>query len=353
MLLVLAAAQAATVTDLPPFLRGDVTVSYTFDRLGGSLSQHAELGTSDQEVAQRSVNAHVMHYGAAFGVAPGAALFVDVPHTVYQSVEAQQWSKMVYDPATETGSYLGTATEEDVTVARGNGIGGVWIGAKGTPFSELFTSRRNRATLLLDFAVRTPNDNNWFAIKEASTTGGLGTRGVGPGGVGIQVGGTASTTQGKVEPYLSFAYVDNLPVTVNITKDDGTPLWNNCTIDPANTVDASFGAEFVAGQNENSGSRTAFDLHLATHWERYSETPTGLELPGVLQPEAGLVQKAEALEMGGGLGVDLRFMKYLELDLFGNALYRLPQRLESPYPVYTGDDTLHVLAGAKLNIRVR
>ncbi|GDX81100.1 hypothetical protein LBMAG42_29110 [Deltaproteobacteria bacterium] len=353
MLLALAVAQAATVTDLPPFLRGDVTVSYTFDRLQGSLNQHGALPIDDAEVGKRDINAHVMHYGAAFGVAPGAAVYVDIPHTIYQSVEVSEWSKMVYDPGSETGSYLGTATAEDATLSRGNGLQGVWSGAKGTPFSQSFTGRRNRVTWLLEGAVRTPSDASWFEIAEPSTTGGIGTRGAGAGGVGLRVSSTASMTEGKTEPYIRLAYEDNLPTTIDILADDGTPLWLNCEIDPANKVDAAIGAEFVLGQNDSSGSRSAFDLHVSTAWESYQDVPTGTELPAVLLPEAGLSQRAESLELGGGIGLDLRFMKYLSLSLFGDARYHLPQRIESPYPVYTGGDTVHIVAGTQLQIRVR
>ncbi len=353
MLFVLAAAQAATVTDLPPFLRGDVTIGYTFDRLQGSLVERGSSGDPDAEVGKRQVNDHSLHYGAAFGVAPGAAVFVDVQHTVYRSVEAQEWSKMVYDPSTESGTYVGTANEADETVARGAGLQGVWIGAEGTPFSQAFVKRHNRVTLLLQGAVRTPTEQSWFTVADPSTTGGLGMRGVGPGGVGLRIGGAASITQGRNEPYLSMVYEDNLPTTIDITADDGTLLWRNCEIDPANRFEAKVGTEVVLGSNEASGARSAFDVHLATGWTSFQDIPTGVELPAVLLPEAGLVQQSETLEMGGGLGLDLRFMKYLALNLHADARYHFPQRLESPYPVYTGPDTLHVMAGVDVQIRVR
>ena len=353
MLLVLAAAHAATVTDLPPFLRGDVTVSYTFDRLQGSLNQHGTLPADDQEVGSRVINAHVMRYAAAFGVAPGAALLIEVPHTLHQAVDVSDWSKMVYDPATGTGSYLNTGTEEATTITRGNGIQGVWIGAKGTPFSQGFSTRRNRVTWLVEGAVRTPSKESWFAIAEPSTTGGIGTRGAGNGGVGLRIASTASMTRGKTEPYLRLAYEDNLPTTIDILADDGRPIWLNCEIDPANRVDGVVGAEFIVGENATSGSRSSIDMHLSTAWESYEDVPTGTELPSVLLPEAGLFQKAESLEVGGGLGLDVRFMRYLSWGLFGEVRYHLSQRIESPYPVYTGGDTIHIIAGSQIQIRVR
>ncbi len=353
MLFLISLASAATVTDLPPFLRGDVSVGYTFDRLQGSLSQHSFLSEEDEDVADRQVNGHVMHYGLAFGVAPGTALFVDVPHTVYQSVEVQGWSKMVYDPATETGSYAGTVTEDDATVAKGNGVHGAWIGVKGTPFSEAFTSRRNRFTLLLEGAVRTPGDGAWFVVRDPSDSDGLGTHGAGPGGVGLRAAMTVSARHKRHEPYMRLVVEDNLPVTLDILDDDGTVLFKNAELDPANTVDAAVGAEFITGENANSGARSAVDLHLAAHWSSYQDVPTGVELPSVLLPDTGLVQQAESFELGGGVGLDVRFMKYLQWQLHGEVRYHLAQRIESPYPVYTGGDTIRIVAGTTLTIRVR
>ncbi|MSQ03083.1 MAG: hypothetical protein EXR71_14545 [Myxococcales bacterium] len=353
MLVLFTFASAATVTDLPPFLRGDVSVGYTFNRLQGKLSQHGQLSEDDLDVGERQINGHVMHYGLAFGVAPGTALFVDVPHTVYQSVEVQGWSKMVYDPATETGSYAGTVTEDDATVSKGRGVHGVWIGVKGTPFSEAFTSRRNRFTFLLEGAVRTPGDGAWFVVKDASDSGGLGTHGAGPGGVGLRAATTVSSRQGKHEPYMRLVVEDNLPVTRDILDDDGTLVLKDAEIDPANTVDAVVGAEFITGENANSGARSAVDLHLAAHWSSYQDVPTGLELPAVLLPDTGLVQQAESFELGGGAGLDVRFMKYLQWQLYGEVRYHLAQRVESPYPVYTAADTIRIVAGTSLSIRIR
>lgn len=353
MLFVLAVAQAATVTDLPPFLRGDVTIGYTLDRLQGSLTEHGLPGDADTDVGRRQINDHTLTYGLSFGVAPGAAISVAIPHTVYRSVEAQEWSKMVYDPATESGSYVGTAKQDDVTVSHGSGLQGVWIAARGTPFSEAFPKRHNRFTLLLEGAVRTPSEQSWFTIAEPTDDNGIGNRGAGYGGVGLKIGGAASITRGKTQPYVALSYEDNLPTTIDITTDDGTLLWRNCEIDPANKVDAKVGAEFTLGENTVSGARSAVDLHLVTGWTSHQDTPTGIELPAVLLPEAGLVQQAESFEMGGGVGLDLRFMKYLGLSIFGDVRYHMPQRIESPYPVYTGSDTIRIQAGAALDIRIR
>ena len=353
MLLVIAVAAAATVTDLPPFLRGDLSVAYGFDYLGGSLMERGQPGEEDTNVAGRVVSDHTLRYGLTFSVAPGAAVSVEIPHTVYRAVDVSDWSRMVYDPATGSGTYVGTATEPDATVSKGNGIGGVWIGVKGMPFSESFTSRKTRFTWLLEGAVRTPNEDNQLVVVSPGEGTGIGTRGAGPGGVGLRIVSTTSSRRGRTEPYIRLAYEENLPHEIDVLADNGEVLAKNQTVDPANRLEAAVGAELIAAENESSGGRTAFDLRLSAGWQSYQEIPTGIELPAVLIADAGLVQQAEAMEIGGGLGVDLRFMKYLEWDLWSDVRYQLPQRLESPYPVYTGGDTVHVSAGTRLTIRVR
>jgi hypothetical protein len=353
MLLVIAAASAATVTDLPPFLRGDLSVAYGFDYLGGSLTERGEIGEEDTTVANRVVSDHTLRYGLTFSVAPGAAVSVEIPHTVYRAVDVSEWSRMVYDPATGSGTYVGTATEEDATVSKGSGIGGVWLGVKGTPFSEAFVGRQTRFTWLLEGAVRTPNEDNQLVVVTPGEGSSIGTRGAGPGGVGLRVASTFSSRRGRTEPYLRLAIEENLPHEIDVLADNGEVLAKNVSVDPANRFEAVVGAEFIAAENSSSGARTAIDLRLSAGWQSYQDVPTGLELPAVLIEDAGLVQQAENMEIGGGLGLDFRFMKYLQLQLWGDARYHLPQRLESPYPVYTGGDTVHVAAGSKLTIRVR
>ncbi|MBM4367958.1 MAG: hypothetical protein FJ102_17225 [Deltaproteobacteria bacterium] len=354
-MLILSLAHAASITELPPFLRGDVVIGYQYDRLAGSLSEHGLSADDDVEVGKRAVQSHDMSYGLAFSVAPGAALTVRIPHTLHKSVGVSEWSQMVYDPATETGTYVGTATEADATSSEGSGVQGVWIGAKGTPFAEAFATRRNRATWLVEGALRTPSaNNNWYTITEPGPVdGAIGERGAGEGGLALHVGTAASTSFGASEPYLALSWTDTLATEIAITADDGSVIDGAAEIDPGGVFDARFGTELVAGKNDASGARTAFDLHVRGRYTGASKIPTGTELPAVLVPDAGIVQQAESMELGAGLALNLRFFKYMELDLYGDGLYRLPQRIEHPYPVYTGGDTVHVITGANVVIRVR
>jgi hypothetical protein len=169
----------------------------------------------------------------------------------------------------------------------------------------------------------------------------------------LRIGSVASTTVRKAHPYIGLWWEDTLPIEIDIIDDAGATLASNVTIDPGGHFRARFGTELVAGENEESGSRTGFDLHFNIAYTGASNIPTGVELPGVLLPEAGVIQSAESLEAGAGLALNLRFFRNMELDLYGDGAYHLPQRLEHPYPVYTGPDTIHIVTGANLVVRIR
>jgi hypothetical protein len=82
--------------------------------------------------------------------------------------------------------------------------------------------------------------------------------------------------------------------------------------------------------------------------------PSGLYLPAVLEATAGTaVQQAEAFEPGAGLQFIWRPMEYFQIAFGGDVAWHLPQRIESPYPVYTGDSTLHANGSTTLTVRIR
>jgi hypothetical protein len=350
MLLLAPMASASTVTDLPPFLRGDVEIGYAYDRVAGDI---LERGDDEVVVAQRAIQQHVMHYGGAFAVAPGAALTLELPHYISETIGYDQWSEMVYDPSTDSGTYQGTQAGTAGTLVKGSGVGGVWIGAKGTPFSQLWKSRNHRATWLLGLAVRTPDGSSLWSVEEPAENGPA-TRGAGPGGVGVRLETAFSATYGASEPYMRFAYTSEGSSKVDVLDDTGTVLASGVEVDPGDTAQVRFGTELVAGHNEANGQRTAVDLHLGMLYTGYGSVPSGVLLPSVLSASAGqAVQTAEQFEMGAGLGLNWRPMDYLELRFHGDLAWQLPSRPESPYPEWTGDQTLHYNTGVDLAVRVR
>jgi hypothetical protein len=338
-------ALAANVTELPPFLRGDVTVGYAYDQLAGSLVERSE--GEDVDVAQRTVSANQMRYALTFGAGPGAAVFLEIPQWISDDVSYSSLSEMVYDPATGKGTYQGTTAGEDGTYVTGSGLGGVWIGAKGTPFSESFKGRGNRATWLLEGALRTGDGSNYWTMSD-------GNRGAGNGGTAVRLRTAFSTTYGTAQPYVVGTYVHEGKRTVDVYDQAGTLLQTGVEVDPADEGLVRAGLEVLAAHNPANGSKLGFDLHMQADYQSYATLPSGFYLPRVLEASAGqAVQSAEQLEPGAGLGFSWRPMEYMQLDVYGDLAWHLPQRVESPYAVYTGADTLHLVAGSNLTVRIR
>lgn len=354
LLVFVAAAHAASVTDVPPFLRGDAWVRYSYDRLAGGLTEvDYQEDPARVPVGTRRIETHQLHYGFAFAAGPGVAVFLDIPHDVSSMVTFDSWHEMVYKPSTGSGTYTSSAEEPPFTVADGTGIHGAWIGLKGTPFSSQFKTRPSEATWLLSGAIRTPNaENNYWTVVEPAAKK-VGMRGAGPGGLGLRFETAFSTRLGAGEPYITAAYQYEAPVKVDLVNDQGESLAPNQKLNPPDSFQVRFGSEITLGENTTSGSRTNLDLHANFNYTTWGTVPTGVYLAGVLIDDAGKVQTAESLEPGAGLALGIRPFQYLQVDLKVDGYYHFPQRIEAPYPIYTGGDTFRVVAGADLTVRIR
>ncbi|MFN7145242.1 MAG: hypothetical protein ACK4YP_15825 [Myxococcota bacterium] len=338
-------ASAAVVTEIPPFLRGDIQVSYAYEQLGGTLIERT--GGESLEVGNRTLYDHSLTYGLVFSVAPGAAVFAELPHHLASAVHYGALAHMVYDPGTGSGTYQGTEAGTPGAYATGSGLGGIWLGVRGTPFSEAFPKRNSRATWLLEGAIRTADDTNFWTVDAE------GNRGAGPGGTAARVHTAFSTTFGNSAPYVSGTYVGEGKRTVQVVQPDGTD-GAEFEIDPANRGNVRIGVELVAGRNPASGSLFVFDMHLGVAYASHAQLPSGFFLPHVLEAsEGGPVLQSEQLEGGAGLAVHWRPFENMQIGLFGDLGYHLPQRIEYPYPVYTGGDTIRVTAGSSLGVRFR
>jgi hypothetical protein len=338
-------ASAAVVTEIPPFLRGDIQIAYTYEQLSGSLVERADQG--DVEVGQRTLADHMLRYGVAFSVAPGVAVFADLPHYVSSRVSYGSYSDMVYDPGTGSGTYIGTTPGTPGDLVSGAGLGGIWFGVRGTPFSEAFTSRNSKTTWLLEGAIRTGDKSSFWTVNED------GKRGAGPGGTAARLHTAFSTTVGRTAPYVAGTYVGEGKQTVTLVTPNGT-AYEGAEIDPANHGDLKIGVEVLTGRNPANGALFVFDLHLGVSYDAWAQLPSGFYLPKVLEAsEGGVVQQAEQLEGGGGLGATWRPFENMQIGVVGDVAYHLPQRLEYPYPVYTGGETLDVTFGSTLGVRFR
>ena len=342
----------ANVTEVPPWLRGDVSLNYSYDRLGGHLTEDIPeevdaVETADLEVGQRTLTDHVLSIDAIFSAGPGVAITLGFPIHVRESTWFGTSQTMVYDPTTGSGTMQGTNAVDIGAVAAGAGLEGVWIGLAGTPFSEAFEKRQNRATWRLAGALRTPNKHNFYTVD-------AGKRGVGSGGLGLRIDNAFSTTVGVTQPYLSFRYESEGKATVNVTDNSGSVISSKTELQGPKSADIRFGAEFLATRNAEADTDVRIDLHGVISYASWSLVPSGIYLPSVLNVTDGAaVQNAESADIGGGLGVSVQAIRYLRIGLFGQIQYHLRQRIESPYPIYTSGDTIRSLAGANMTIRVR
>lgn len=359
-------AVAASVTELPPFLTGDVGLAYGYDHLAGTIDERepadqvdaaaADEGvystTTEWEVAHRSLNTHRLDYHLAFGAGPGVAVKLDLPQYVSSAVTYTSLQNMVFDPATGTGTYFGTDEGTPGTYVSGKGFGGVWLGVAGQPFSEAYTKRNNKATWLAEMAFRTGDKSGYWAVSDD------GTRGAGPGGSAWRFHTAFSKRVGAAEPYISGTVTIEQPTTVVIASPDGLGgvilSGGEVTVNPANHGEIRAGTEVLAARNDVNGAQVALDIHLAANYSGYGDVVSGIYLPNVLDASLGtVVQQAESLEGGGGIALRWRPMEYMQIDLFGEMFFHMPQRLESPYNVYTWTDTTRALVGVDLTVRVR
>ena len=341
-----------TVTEIPPWLRGDIALRYTYDRLGGHLSQHVPMQVGDTEsqdveVGERTLTDHVLNIEGAFSAGPGVALTLGVPVHIRQSTWFGTSHTMVFDPASGSGTMIGTEAVEFNDVATGSGVEGVWIGVAGTPYSEAFTTRNNRATWKIGAALRTPNKNNFYTAPD-------GKRGVGTGALGLRFDNAFSTTIGGTQPYLSGRYQSDGKTTVDVTDADGNVIAAGLELQGSKSAKIRFGAEFLAAKNLEADTNVRVDLHALVNYSSWSLVPSGVFLPSVLEVSDGLVsQMSESMEFGGGLGFAFQPTRYFRIGFHGEAAYHMAQRIETPYPIYTAADTVHVTAGLDLGIRIR
>ncbi len=343
-----------TVTEVPPWLRGDVALNYGYDRLGGHLTEHvlessSDTASLDQQVGQRVVSDHVLSIDAMFSAGPGVGVTLGFPVHIREGTWFGNSQTMVYDPTSGAGTMIGTTSVDYGSTSAGGGLEGVWIGLAGTPFSEAFHNRNNRVTWRVAGALRTANKKNFY------TAGTDGKRGAGDGALGLKLENAFSTTiGGGTQPYISWKYQSDGQDTVDVTDDSGNVLASGVQLQGAKTSDIRFGAEFLAAHNDDQDTNVRVDLHATIDYASTSLVPSGLYLPSILDVTAGQpMQEAESVDLGGGIGFSFQPVQYFRIGIFGQVCYHLPQRIESFYPIYTSGDTIHSVVGGNMVVRIR
>jgi hypothetical protein len=336
-------ASAAEVTDLPPWLRGDIVIDYGFQHQSGSLYEGTE------RVGARTLEEHIITYQGVFSAGPGVAVFFELPQTMSARLAYPEANQMVYDPSTESGTMVGTEALSGLDPVKGKGTDGVWLGLKGTPFSEAFEARGNRATWLIEAAFRTRSDNSFFEPYDGDL------RGAGVGGGGTRLGMAFSTTHGVSQPYMSFRYLRTRGLDdVTFYDETGGTIGGGFELDPADHVEVRAGTEIVAHDNPEAHSRFAIDLRLGFGYATWQTIPSGMYLPSVLSTSRTVPATESEYTWGSaGIGLYHQAFQYMKWKLVADATYLVPHQIEHHYDITTGPDTLGLTLGGGIEILIR
>ncbi|MCB9761570.1 MAG: hypothetical protein H6739_17130 [Alphaproteobacteria bacterium] len=343
-------ATAAEVTDLPPWLRGDVRVGYDLGLQVGTLNEIAPGSSEVADVGRATREDHMLRLGGVFSAAPGAAVYFEVPIYFSSRLSFTDSYEMAYDPLAGRGSMVYGDPLNGTVSVQGSGAGGVWFGVRGTPFSEdLWENRGSRATWLIDLGFRTPDKSNFYGIGE-----GEGDRGGGNGASAFRLRNAFSTTKGVARPYIQGTWTRYGVVPVDLYDSEGALVTAGAEVQPGQRFDVLTGVQVRAFENPNNDASFDFDFRLGYDYNAWANVPSGLYLPSVMSSTEGtLVSMGEYSTASGGLGLYWRFFKYLQLDLRADVAYVFPHKLEHPYPIYTGTDTLEIRAWGGFKIMIR
>jgi len=329
LVLTIPSAQAADLTDQPERLKGDASIGYSFEQNSLGLSE------SGEDVGGVQSGAHLLEIRAEMGVAPGLSVFLQFDSGLSQTVSYSDPRSMGWNPQEDQGSALnGTAIEEGVETLNGKGFEGVWLGARGTPFSE---TRGARATWLIEMALRTANKTNFYTQDGSGDGGGI-----------FHIDNVFATTRGSTHPYIQASYTRRGGFGEN-PDDAEANLY-----DPADSIRMTAGAEFDTWSDIANARALSLEGRLFFAYQSPTILPSGIFLAEVLPgTENTPVTRSEYSSFGLGFGLHWTPIAELEVDFSLDLGWPTPHRLEHPYPVYSSFQSGAVHTGLALTYRYR
>ena len=337
----LGTANATELTDVPPKWMGDVHIDYGAQLLWGGIDE------GDVRIGYRKVVRHDLTFGLEFAAYHGIAVNLAFPVTARVNYGFWDSLEMNYDPVSGLGSATSGDSIEDYPETTGSGLNGVWIGLAFAPFSENY-DHGDQASWRLDIGLRTPSKkNNLWTVNK-------GKRGSGNGGTALKLAGAFSSKQGVAEPYIAVEYVMESKVTLDIVDEEGTTWASDVEIRPASRIDARAGVEIIGSYNAESDVRIAVDVYSRFGYRSWSDVPSGLYLPSVLDTSRMFaVTSGEHILVAGGLGFDAHVHKYAGFRFGVEGRYYTPYRLEHTYAARTSTDSFELLITFDVIGRVR
>jgi len=335
LLLAIALTSAAEVTEVPDTFQGDAVVSYQVD-----LSRYA-LKENGDSVGLTTEEHHVLSVEAVVG-APYSAAFVRVPFGLRHRIAYPDSRKMIYDPLEEAGSLASSETQATPTEAlEGRGLEGVWIGARGVPFSE---ARGDQSTWVLELAYRFGDRTSIWSETD-------GVRGSGIGAPALQVRTAFSGPRSSHRPYLEATLLRTGSLGIELQDSSGASV-GTAYVSPASSAAVLAGVEVLT--RETGTGWFALDFRTRFAYNSWSELPSGFYLPDVLSDTDGLlVTRSESVTLSGGMGFHWQLFKYLRLGINADLDVHTPYRVEHPYPIEAGWDSVSVRVFTSLRFMLR
>lgn len=331
------AALAAEVTEMPAVMAADVDVEWQGDWGFGRLTEAGDLVGKYKTTRQDLVLA------PEFSPIAGLSIKLGLPYTPSWSLQWTEARRMAYDSDTGSGSMRDGAAV-DAPALRGSGGTGVWMGVGLSPFNETF-SLGQQSTWRIDAAFRLPTPNSrWEDVD--------GKRGAGNGGAAWRVAAAFSTERGPSTPWMRFVATGDAPVTV--AGVDGSGAATELVVRPGTSAVLSTGIEIAASEDREKHTATRFTVEAAFGYQSWSDVPSGLFLPSVLDASQGLVvTRGETMFAQGGLGFVLDVHANFGIRFGGGASYAMPYRVESPYPVLAGPGAWAAYGTAGIEVRTK
>lgn len=318
-------AVAAEVTDIAPALRGTVRLDY----VGGV--ELTNIVEDEVYFGKRKLTNHDMTYSLEFVPLDGFGIKLGLPTSPARSVKFSEAYRMYYEPVENGGTYtFGEMFNEDIVLS-GKGSQGFYAGAVFAPVSENF-GWDTGVSWRVDIGYRTGTKSNFWTVTD-------GARGAGQGGGAFRLDAAFSTNKGVSMPYGKIEYTKESKVEVDVRDESGTLWASNLTLQPASSIAFQSGVEIVAVEQQEDGSLWTVDLFTHFRYDTWSDIPSGIYLPSVLDVSRSIpVRVSDHASAGIGFGLNAHITQYVGLRTSFRGVYTLPYQIEHVYSVYTSPD---------------
>lgn len=335
-------AHATEPAELPPALRGDVSLAYEARPGWIGLTETSVEGTTP--VGRRTDLEHHLGLRATFAPVEGFAITAGFDHLPHRSIRFTDGRQMRRDPATGKPTADGPVLQEPPEY-RGGGLLGFWAGVAFAPFAERY-DRQDPINWRLDFGVRSGPPRTFWETNEADR------RGSGDGGPTFRASTAFSKSYRVTAPYLVASWELTAPRMVTSTDGFGDPL--DLEVDPGQQVDVIGGVFIDLTQSELSTTQVRLDLSTGLGYRSAARVPSGVLLPDVLgASRMAAANRAAHVGWHGGLAFDIEIAEPARLRLWSRAFWALPYRIEHPYPIRTSADSVIASFGAEITARYR